>query len=81
MTQEEIHTLLDEAAERGAEAALRKIGLHDEHASRDMQEVRDLLYSWRQTKKTITETVAKVITTAILMILALGSWHYWNTPK
>lgn len=79
---EDINALLNEAAERGAEAALRKIGLHDEHAGRDIQEVRDLLTSWRETKKTIFETVAKIITTALLSIIALGTWHYWNNiPK
>lgn len=78
---EDLKVLLDEAAERGAEAALRKIGLHDEHAGRDIQEVRDLLYNWRETKKTIAHTIAKVITTTILAMIALGSWHYWSAPK
>ena len=76
---EDIKALLDEAAERGAEAALKKIGLHDEHAGRDIQEVRDLLYNWRETKKTIAHTVAKVITTAILAVIALGTWQYMDT--
>lgn len=78
---EDLDRLLNEAAERGAESALRKIGLHDENASRDIQEVRDLLYSWRETKKEIANTIAKVITTAILAMIALGSWHYWSSPK
>lgn len=76
---DDLKALLDEAAERGAEAALKKIGLHDEHAGRDIQEVRDLLYNWRETKKTIAHTVAKVITTAILAMIALGSWQYMDT--
>lgn len=76
---EDIQRLIDDAAERGAEAALRKIGLHDENAGRDIQEVRDLLYSWRETKKTIAHTIAKVITTAILAMIALGSWQYMDT--
>lgn len=76
---DDLKALLDEAAERGAEAALKKIGLHDEHAGRDIQEVRDLLYSWRETKKTIAHTIAKVITTAILSIIALGTWQYMDT--
>lgn len=78
---EDLKVLLDEAAERGAEAALKKIGLHDKHAGRDIQEVRDLLYNWRETKKTIAHTIAKVITTTILAMIALGSWHYWSAPK
>lgn len=78
---DDLKALLDEAAERGAESALKKIGLHDESAVHDLKEVRDLLESWRETKKTITQTVAKIITTGILAILALGTYHYWNLPK
>jgi hypothetical protein len=78
---QDLKEILDEAAERGAETALRKIGLHDENAGRDIQEVRSLLESWRDTKKTVQQTVAKIITTAILTILAIGTWHYWGPPK
>lgn len=81
MIEEELDMLLEKASERGAESALRKIGLHDEQAGKDIQEVRSLLESWRDTKKTITQTIAKVITTSILTVLALGTWHYWSTPK
>ncbi len=81
MSEEEINRLLDQAAERGAEAALRKVGLHDENAGRDMAEVRDLLESWRDTKKTISQTVAKIITTSILAVIALGTYHYWGSFK
>lgn len=81
MTEEELDMIIEKASERGAESALRKIGLHDEQAGKDIQEVRSLLESWRDTKKTITQTIAKVITTSILTVLALGTWHYWSTPK
>lgn len=81
MSEEEINRLLDQAAERGAEAALKKVGLHDENAGRDMAEVRDLLESWRDTKKTISQTIAKIITTSILAILAMGTYHYWGSFK
>jgi len=81
MNPEDLDMLLEKASERGAESALRKIGLHDEHAGRDIHEVRTLLENWRETRKTIQQTVAKIITTAILTILAIGSWHYWGAPK
>jgi hypothetical protein len=78
MTPEEIARLLNEAAERGAEVALRKVGLHDEDAGNDIREVRSLLETWRDTKKTINQTIARIITTGILAILAIGTWHYWG---
>jgi hypothetical protein len=81
MTPEDLDTLLEKASERGAESALRKIGLHDDQAGKDIQEVRSLLESWRDTKKTIGQTIARIITTSLLTIMALGTWHYWGTPK
>ncbi len=81
MSPEDLDIILEKAAERGADYALRKVGLHDEHAGRDMIEVRDLLSNWRETKKTITQTIARIITTGILAIMAIGSWQYWGTPK
>lgn len=81
MTPEDLNILLEKASERGAEAALRKIGLHDEDAGKDIQEVRSLLESWRDTKKTVQQTVARIITTGLLTLLAIGTWHYWGPPK
>lgn len=81
MTEEELDMIIEKASERGAECALRKIGLHDEQAGKDIQEVRSLLVAWRDTKKTITQTIAKIITTSILTVMALGTWHYWSSPK
>ena len=81
MSPDELDMLIEKASERGAEQALRKIGLHDEHAGRDIQEVRSLLETWRDTKKTIGQTIARIITTALLTVMALGTWHYWSSPK
>jgi hypothetical protein len=81
MSPEELDMLIEKASERGAESALRKIGLHDEDAGRDIQEVRSLLETWRDTKKTINQTIARIITTGILTVMALGTWHYWGNPK
>jgi hypothetical protein len=81
MSPEDLDILLEKASERGAESALKKIGLHDENAGKDIHEVRSLLESWRDTKKTIQQTIARIITTGILAILAIGSWHYWGAPK
>lgn len=81
MTSDELDILLEKAAEKGADCALRKVGLHDDQAGKDIQEVRSLLESWRDTKKTVQQTIAKIITTSILTILAIGTWHYWSQPK
>lgn len=81
MTPEDLDILLEKASERGADCALKKLGLHDDQAGKDIQEVRSLLESWRDTKRTISQTIARIITTALLTVMALGTWHYWGSPK
>tara|TARA_R110002126_G_scaffold168541_1_gene317042 strand:- start:52 stop:303 length:252 start_codon:yes stop_codon:yes gene_type:complete len=78
MTEQEIELLLDRAAKKGAQEALRTIGLSDQEAYGDMREIRNLLDAWRATKQTVGQTVAKVLTTAILTALAAGIWMSWG---
>lgn len=74
MTEAEIEVLINRAADRGAEKALRRIGLIDEDAYDDVKELRGLLLAWRETKKTVGQTIAKWVTTAILVTLAAGTY-------
>ena len=70
LTPEELEAMLDRAARRGAKEALRSLGLHDEHAHNDIREVRDLLSTWRETRKSIWNTFVKITTVAILSFIA-----------
>ena len=82
MNDFEIKAIIVQAAEAGAKKALAEVGLHDETAGVDVRELRGLLDSWRETKKTVTQTIARSITTAILGALALGTWYtYWSRSK
>ena len=56
ITDEELKTMLREAAEWGAKRALADIGLHDDDAGDDVKELRGLLESWRQAKNTAFKT-------------------------
>ena len=69
LTPEEIETMLDNAARRGAKEALRSIGLLDDDAARDIIEMRSLLEAWRDTRKSVWSTVVKVTTVALLTLL------------
>lgn len=70
MTPEEFEAMLDRAAKKGARAALEELGLHDKNAEKDLEEIRSLLTSWRDTKKAIWSTVVKVVTIAVLTFIA-----------
>jgi 2-iminoacetate synthase ThiH len=74
LTPEEIETMLDNAARRGAKEALRSIGLLDDDAARDIIEMRSLLEAWRDTRRSVWSTVVKVATVALLTFIAGAVW-------
>lgn len=74
MTDDELKLAINQAAKRGAEEALKNIGLADEEAYQDMHELRMLLDSWRGTKKTVGQTVLKFLVTAFLSAIVAIIW-------
>lgn len=72
MTEAEIEVLIEKCAERAAEKALKNIGLSDEDAYDDVKELRSLLEAWKETKRTIGQTITRWLTIAFLMTLAAG---------
>jgi len=74
LTPEEIETMLDNAARRGAKEALRSIGLLDDDAARDIIEMRSLLEAWRDTRKSVWSTLVKLTTVALLTFIAGAVW-------
>jgi hypothetical protein len=74
LTPEEIESMLDNAARRGAKEALRSIGLLDDDAARDIIEMRSLLEAWRDTRKSVWSTVVKLTTVALLTFIAGAVW-------
>ena len=73
LPQDDFEALLDRAAERGAERVLAHLGLENGHAARDIRELRDLLWAWRDARRTAWQTAVKVITTGILAALLVGA--------
>ena len=49
--RDELETIMKEAAKEGAKAALAEVGLNDEDAGKDIKELRNLIDSWRSSKK------------------------------
>ena len=66
--------MLDRAAKRGAAHVMATLGLHDDTAARDINEMRSLLETWRDTRKGIWSTFVKVTTIAILTFIAGAVW-------
>ena len=80
MTEQELESLIHKAAQEGAKEALKEVGLSDEEAYDDVKELRSLLDSWRATKTTVGQTIARMLTTAVLTALAIGIYMGWS-PK
>jgi hypothetical protein len=74
LTPDELESMLDRAAKRGAKQALTSIGLHDKSAAKDINDMRDLLDVWRDTRRGIWSTFVKVTTIAILTFIAGAVW-------
>ena len=74
MTPEELEDMLDRAAKRGATAALREVGLHDDDARKDIQEMRSLLEAWRDTRRGVWSTIVKMSTVAVITFIAASLW-------
>jgi hypothetical protein len=67
-----LKALVEEASERGAERALGALGLRDEKARRDMDELRELLQAWRDAKKSAWNAVVTWAVRVLLALLVLG---------
>lgn len=76
LTSEQLEALLDRVAKKGARAALEELGLHDEQAGKDIDQLRDLLASWRETKKAVWGTFVKALTTSFLLFIAAAVGFY-----
>ena len=81
LTPEELEAMLDRAAKRGAKEALRDIGLHDEDAHRDINELRNLLDTYRETRKGVWSTIVKFLTVAVLTFIATSVWMELGNNK
>lgn len=67
-----LRALVEEACEMGAERALDALGLRDQKARRDMDELRELLQAWRDAKKSAWTAVVGWAVRIVLALLVLG---------
>jgi uncharacterized protein DUF6127 len=67
-----LRALIEEASGLGAERALAALGLRDEHARRDMDDLRELLRAWRDAKRSATRAVVSWAVRILLALLVAG---------
>lgn len=72
LSSETISILVERASEEGVSRALAQLGLSDEQAGSDITELRALLDSWRDTKRTARHALIRWIIRLLLSALMLG---------
>ena len=67
-----LRAVVEEASEVGAARALARIGLSDEKAQQDMDELRELLGAWRSAKAGAWKAAVDWIVRAAMALLLIG---------
>lgn len=67
-----LRAMVEEASELGAERVLRRIGLGDEDALGDIDELRELLSAWRATKASAWKAAIGWLVRGALALLLIG---------
>jgi hypothetical protein len=67
-----MRALVEEASQAGARRALGALGLADEKARRDMDELRELLGAWREAKRSAWKAAAGWVAKMLLAMVLVG---------
>src|SRR5437763_8809530 len=67
-----LRALVEESSQAGARRALASLGLDDERARRDMDELRELLSAWRDAKRSASRAVVSWAVRLVLALLLIG---------
>ena len=67
-----LRALVEESSQAGARRGLASLGLDDERARRDMDELRELLSAWRDAKRSAWRAVVSWATGLALALLLIG---------
>ncbi len=67
-----LRAIVEESSELGAERVLDKLGLDDEGAHEDLDELRDLLSAWRAAKASASKAVVEWCVRGLMALLLIG---------
>lgn len=79
-----LRAIAEEAGELGASRALKRLGLEDAHAPKDMEELRELLGAWRDAKRSAIKAVAGWVVRMALALVMVGiavKLGFWGLGK
>jgi hypothetical protein len=76
-----LRAIVEEASELGAERVLSRIGLGDEGAEKDIDELRELLAAWRAAKAAAWKAAIAWILRAMFALLLIGLAVRFGFPE
>lgn len=76
LSPDELDALLERVAKRAVKDVLKELGLNEETAAEDMREIRSLLDAWRDTKRTVRQSVVSTLSRATVGFLIIAAAFY-----
>ena len=67
-----LRAIVEESTELGAERVLGRLGLNDERAHGDLDELRDLLSAWRSAKASAWKAAIEWLVRGVMAVLLIG---------
>ena len=67
-----LRAMVEEASELGAQRALKRLGLGDDEAQDDIDELRELLSAWRDAKASAWKAAIEWLVRGVLALLLVG---------
>ena len=67
-----LRAIVEESSELGADRVLNRLGLEDENAQDDLDELRDLLAAWRAAKASASKAVIEWAIRGVMALLLIG---------
>lgn len=67
-----LRAIVEESSELGANRVLHKLGLEDENAHEDLDELRELLAAWRAAKASASKAVIEWAIRGVMALLLIG---------
>ena len=75
-----LRAIVEEASEIGADRAMARLGLSDDHAQDDIDELRELLQAWRDAKASASKAVIQWLVRGVLALLLIGIAVRFGVP-
>ena len=67
-----LRAIVEESSEMGADRAMARLGLSDDNAQDDIDELRELLQAWRDAKASASKAVIQWVVRGVLALLLIG---------